>query len=502
MWACIQWRRAPALFDDAFISYRYAYNLVRGVGLVYNPGERVQGYTNFLWTLLAAAAIKLGRDPLAATRWLGVVAYAVACGLTAWLASLAGPHPLRRASALAITCLLILQKDFASFAGTGLETSFVALLLLAHGLVNHLAPRQRRRHRILAAVLPLVLVLTRLDTALAVVASVLATICFDSDVHGKSRIRALIDRFGLMALGVVAYLLWTRVYYGDWLPNTYFAKEADGLHPEVGAAYLAAFVQSCPASLIMLMLIGYGLSAARGPKRAFLAYVAAATALQSLYAVKVGGDFMEYRFMWEYWPTVVCGGVVAVDALAVRMLLGTTFCSALALAVASFPTVLEKRYGMQSLSQMDGYAHLSERVGSALGQALPSDTMLATTLAGMAYFMPDVTVIDQWGLNDKFVAHMRLNRYIEVDGFNARGHLKYAPLMYLRSRGVNLYVEHPVVCDCSRPRLENKPDVFVRLGSRNECVRAWYMTQSADLTRWFCSHPDKFVLRNVSCPAE
>src|SRR5262245_54883150 len=37
--------------DDAYISYRFARNLARGLGLVYNPGERVEGYTNFLWTV-------------------------------------------------------------------------------------------------------------------------------------------------------------------------------------------------------------------------------------------------------------------------------------------------------------------------------------------------------------------------------------------------------------------------------------------------------------------
>ncbi|MBU6216640.1 MAG: hypothetical protein KGR17_08545, partial [Acidobacteria bacterium] len=34
--------------DDAFITYRYSRNLARGEGLVFNTGERVEGYTNFL----------------------------------------------------------------------------------------------------------------------------------------------------------------------------------------------------------------------------------------------------------------------------------------------------------------------------------------------------------------------------------------------------------------------------------------------------------------------
>ena len=43
------------LCDDAFISFRYARNLLEGHGLVFNPGERVEGYTNLLWVLELAA---------------------------------------------------------------------------------------------------------------------------------------------------------------------------------------------------------------------------------------------------------------------------------------------------------------------------------------------------------------------------------------------------------------------------------------------------------------
>ena len=50
--------------DDSFISFRYALNLIEGSGLVYNPGERVEGYSNLLWTLLVALWMRLGADPV------------------------------------------------------------------------------------------------------------------------------------------------------------------------------------------------------------------------------------------------------------------------------------------------------------------------------------------------------------------------------------------------------------------------------------------------------
>src|SRR6266550_3321989 len=60
--------------DDAYISYRYARNFARGLGLVYNPGERIEGYTNFLWTLLIGFGFKLHLDPEAVAKIAGGVA--------------------------------------------------------------------------------------------------------------------------------------------------------------------------------------------------------------------------------------------------------------------------------------------------------------------------------------------------------------------------------------------------------------------------------------------
>ena len=62
--------------DDAFVSLRYAENLVAGNGLVYNPGEWVEGYTNLLWTLALAAALALGAPDIASAEWMGIACYA------------------------------------------------------------------------------------------------------------------------------------------------------------------------------------------------------------------------------------------------------------------------------------------------------------------------------------------------------------------------------------------------------------------------------------------
>ena len=58
--------------DDAYISFRYARNLSEYGQLVFNLGERVEGFTNFLWTILLAGGIHLGWSPVHLSRFLGV----------------------------------------------------------------------------------------------------------------------------------------------------------------------------------------------------------------------------------------------------------------------------------------------------------------------------------------------------------------------------------------------------------------------------------------------
>ncbi|MEL6181199.1 MAG: hypothetical protein AAFS10_19740, partial [Myxococcota bacterium] len=63
----------PRTVDDLFISLRYAAHLVEGYGLVFNPGERVEGYSNPLWVVLQAALLGFGMEGVEATKLLSAV---------------------------------------------------------------------------------------------------------------------------------------------------------------------------------------------------------------------------------------------------------------------------------------------------------------------------------------------------------------------------------------------------------------------------------------------
>lgn len=79
------------LSDDTFISFRYARNLARGDGLVFNPSERVEGYTNFLEVVVLAGLYRLGADLVRAGRSLSLASGAAS--------SSRGPSPVRVSAA-------------------------------------------------------------------------------------------------------------------------------------------------------------------------------------------------------------------------------------------------------------------------------------------------------------------------------------------------------------------------------------------------------------------
>ena len=112
--------------DDAFITYRYAENLARGFGFVYNPGERVYGTTTPLLTLLLAAGARVGAPPPLAA--LGINLVATAAMLYA-AARLLAPRAAPPVVALALG-LLVLAPSHALWSVSGMETALFAALLV------------------------------------------------------------------------------------------------------------------------------------------------------------------------------------------------------------------------------------------------------------------------------------------------------------------------------------------------------------------------------------
>ena len=161
------------LQDDAYISFIYARNLADGHGLVWTTGERVMGYTDFLWVMILTAGIKLGFAPEGFSLAVGVACFAGTMAVCYRLSRiLLDPSP---AAWLPIV-LLAVNHSFSSYATGGMETQLQTALALLAMLLAAVAYRRGRVNWEIVVAYPVVsatAILTRYNSALLLLPSAL-----------------------------------------------------------------------------------------------------------------------------------------------------------------------------------------------------------------------------------------------------------------------------------------------------------------------------------------
>ena len=302
------------LCDDAYITFRYANNFALGRGLVWNVGEYVEGYTNFLWTLLMALSIRLHISPELSAPVLSVLCSLACLGLLVPAARRMAPAWSSGAPvALIALGLLAFHRSWNVWATGGLETRFFTLLIFA-GVLGMLFGS--RRWRPAGATLMGLAALTRPDGLLLFGMCGIALVIEERrELLAFTRERTLpaLRSLTLTALPFFvitgSHLLFRLYYYGRPLPNTYYAK-VDAPWPEMGVLFLTAFVLEyglvfwlLGGTLLLLFARRLGITdEERGPTRLYL-YVLLIFAPHCIYyAYKVGGDHFEYRIFDAYLP--------------------------------------------------------------------------------------------------------------------------------------------------------------------------------------------------------
>ena len=291
------WRVHAFTVDDSYISFRYARNLARGLGLVYNAGERIEGYTNFLWTLLLALGIKLGVDPNLAAKILGAGSALGSLALTYAISARLSPF---RTLPCVATWLLASTIVFSGYAVFGLETvGFVFLILAGTHLflretdLGNEAPAPPRAFPWSGLVFALA-GLTRPEAPMYL--GILMLYLGRRFFSRQNLIRA-----ALFILPIAAHLVWRRLYYGAWVPNTLGAKTGNlQAQLQAGLGYVRNYALHA-GPVLYLALLGLGLAIAKR-RRDLLAISTIALAVAG-YVVLVGGDWMKYfRFLAPFEP--------------------------------------------------------------------------------------------------------------------------------------------------------------------------------------------------------
>lgn len=217
----------PRTIDDAFITFRYARNILAGNGFVYNPGERVLGTTTPLYTFLLVllASLSGGAQAPFPQIALGINALADAgvCLLLIWLGRRLKAAPAGVAAALVWAIL----PFSVTFAIGGLETS-VYVLLLTGAVCAHLSGRHK-----LAALTGALCVLTRPDALILI-----GPLALDRLItwltrfrqrpkpprSGDHSLRSYLVEASAFILPLLAWTVFSTVYFGSPLPHSVTAK--------------------------------------------------------------------------------------------------------------------------------------------------------------------------------------------------------------------------------------------------------------------------------------
>ena len=406
------------LFEDAMVSMRYAYQLAHGQGLVWNPGEYVQGFTNLGWTLLMALGQLVDKSHETAAWFVLFANFLLHGALTVLVFRLA--RPLGVALALIAAAVVSTHSALLFWGTQGMETTLAAFLVTA--AFAPWLPIQGKRLGAGAEHAPWIAALAFVVRSDGILFFAIATFLAWRErwrPQGDPGRRRLLAGSALGLALVAGVLLFQKTYYGDFFPNTYRLKVSGGAtNVWSGLDYLREFTvgQLWNAPLVVGTLLGLVLARKERQSAPLTLLVLAWFG----YVVWIGGDaFFGSRFFVPIVPLLVLVSVAGVGQalagaragrgglpmlglaprLSAWLVVGVLAVLMVPCARASWNLHFEYNKPIQS--------HLSSLlVGLAIEQSgLPKQEAIAVLAAGMTpYFAPSYRFHDMLGKCDRFIA--------------------------------------------------------------------------------------------------
>lgn len=201
------------LSDDAYVTLRYAANLMHGAGLVFNPGERVMGTTTPLFTFILAVFGKIfGASHLELIALMaGILASLGTLYFCERSLRLVGSPATVKWAFLAVVAFL---PSFISNSTSGMETPLV-LFLMSVSLFLFI------NDRLMAlSIVGFVLFLGRVDTGLWLLALAIELLL----ARRKKGIGELIRPLALFCGLLFAWLAFLKSYFGSIIPQSVVGK--------------------------------------------------------------------------------------------------------------------------------------------------------------------------------------------------------------------------------------------------------------------------------------
>lgn len=416
--ACYAWGH-----DDAYISYRYARNLSQGHGLVFNPGERVEGYSAFLYVLLMSLGhAASGQESVyLSSCFLNIVFIAFA--FLVFYRYILDRFGHERAAMGAF--LFALCPPMWVWVSSGMETPLVLLLQLAiWANVERVSDEQNSINILFLSLLMAISVLARADGFILPVMAIFYLL-----LRGKKR---AMSYCGITLISVIgAYFLWRHSYYGYFLPNSYYVKVSGPIISRFRHAVVQLVRETFKNGLLVYLLVfSYGLyrilrSATRNRLHVLqeIRFDSIFVVSHILYWIYIGGDHLDDRFLIILFPLGIFALLkFAGQALQKRALV---FLVILMAMIQLRPLDSDQRF-RYSLSKYDCWVTLGKFLGKQ-----HSGNILAICATGKVPYFSRLRTIDMLGLNDEFIAHR------DAESFSEPGHNKSDP-DYVLSRNPDI----------------------------------------------------------------
>ena len=416
--------------DDPFITYRYAANLLAGHGPVFNIGERVEGFSSPLHLLLMALLLKIAPavDILFKAKLLGLVFAALALWQTGRLARTVG---LSGGECLLAQTLVAVNNNFALAAVNGMETTLALCLVL--GSVLAFGRELEGRGGVRSAGLLFLALLARPEAAL--VFAVLLVVRVVGIVRRRLPWWDGLGWASVFLLLTAGLLLARLAYYGQLVPNTYYAKQVTPqyawqwgplylLHPlspiRVAWDYLRFPVPLWSTQWQALgTVVFWGLALLGTARRVWWAGALSAIVLaQIAFVLHFGGDWMPgWRFLIPVLPILAVLQVQGLRLLRGRGRVGGVVAPTLAVALWAVCAVVSPhdpwanaRFSTSSADLLPADNALGRKwiaVNRYLRDVLPPGGVIAYSEMGYAgYRNLDKAFIDVRGLTDPEIARL------------------------------------------------------------------------------------------------
>lgn len=401
--------------DDAYISFRYGKNLMNGNGLVYNPGEYVEGYTNFLWTVITA--------PFTKVKSIDISIFALSIGLIFSIINIfilakitrqfSDLFPSKPSYLILLPVIFFALDDSIAFwAIGGMEFPMYTLFILA-AAYYYFKINDSPKNYILMSVFLMLVTLTRPEGNMIFVITMFHFLLYRKSIDRWMKKLLFISLY--YGIFVLIYYGFKYLYYGQIIPNTFYAKGVTDVSMNLllGFKYLALCIGTRLYIFIFILFVPFK----KVYKDFKQSYLILFTFVYIMYILFVGGDWMiANRFFVPIIPFLyILSAIGMVYAVQKITSVGSRYKALKQKIINIGVPLLSVLLFLVTLSLLEykeliikdenyKYEHQWSMFGKWLKMNVSPNTVIAVGPAGKIPYYSELYTIDMWGLNNNYIS--------------------------------------------------------------------------------------------------